>query len=57
MTLKPSDNFKLKQETLGSIFKGLELIVQNNGPHVIEVEVVDNTIVIKVVKDAHKVFN
>ena len=57
MTLKPMDSFKLKQETLDSMFKGLELLVHNNGPHIIEVEVIDNNIVIKVVKDAHKVFN
>lgn len=48
MTLKPKDSFKLKQSEEDSIFKGLELIVANDGPNTIEVSAEGNKITIEV---------
>jgi hypothetical protein len=57
MRLKPKDNFRLKQDTIDSIFNGLELVVQNNGPNIVIVEAVDNSIVITVEDIETKLFN
>lgn len=51
MTLKPKENFKLiSDEKTASKFEGLELIVQNKGPNIIEVAVEGDKIIIEVKK-------
>lgn len=57
MTLKPKDGFRLKQDHEDSTFDGLELVVSNNGDNTFTVEVIDDTIVIKAIKDAQKLFH
>jgi len=57
MTLKPKDGFRLKQDVSESQFKGLELVVSNNGDNTFTVEIVDDSIVIKVIKNAQELFH
>jgi hypothetical protein len=57
MTLKPKDGFRLKQDVAESQFKGLELVVSNNGNNTFTVEIVDDSIVIKAIKNAQELFH